>query len=165
MAQLELPTIQILEGSREVSADGQETFAAVSTCAATEGAKGKVYIETYGCQMNVSDSEIVASILHKDGYSTTDRPEDADVILLNTCAIREHAELKIHHRLESLKPYKRRKPKLVIGVLGCMAERMKAKLFEEEKIVNLIAGPDAYRSLPQLIELAETGQKAANVFL
>ncbi|MCS7013228.1 MAG: tRNA (N6-isopentenyl adenosine(37)-C2)-methylthiotransferase MiaB [Chloroherpetonaceae bacterium] len=165
MAQLELPTIQILEGSREVSADGQETFAAVSTCAATEGAKGKVYIETYGCQMNVSDSEIVASILHKDGYSTTDRPEEADVILLNTCAIREHAELKIHHRLESLKPYKRRKPKLVIGVLGCMAERMKAKLFEEEKIVDLIAGPDAYRSLPQLIELAETGQKAANVFL
>lgn len=158
-------TLRILEGSREISADGQETFAAVSTRAATSGTKGKVYIETYGCQMNVSDSEIVAAVLHQDGYSTTDRIEEADVIFLNTCAIRENAELKIHHRLESLRVYKRRNPKLVIGVLGCMAERMKTKLFEEEKIVDLIAGPDAYRSLPQLIELAETGQKAANVFL
>lgn len=158
-------TLRILEGSREISADGQETFAAVSTRAATSGTKGKVYIETYGCQMNVSDSEIVAAVLHQDGYSTTDRIEEADVIFLNTCAIRENAELKIHYRLESLRVYKRRNPKLVIGVLGCMAERMKTKLFEEEKIVDLIAGPDAYRSLPQLIELAETGQKAANVFL
>jgi tRNA-2-methylthio-N6-dimethylallyladenosine synthase len=158
-------TFDIVVGSREVSADGQETFAAISKRSEQHGPKGKVYIETYGCQMNFSDSEIITSILHRDGYSTTDRIEEADVILLNTCAIREHAELKIHHRLSSLKPYKRRNPKLVVGVLGCMAERMKTKLFEEEKIVDLIVGPDAYRSLPHLISLAETGQKAANVFL
>ncbi len=165
MSELRLPTLNIVAGSREVAPDGQETFAALSKRSAHDGTKGKVYIETYGCQMNFSDSEIVASVLYQDGYSTTDRIEEADVIFLNTCAIREHAELKIHHRLNALKPYKRRNPKLVIGVLGCMAERLKAKLFEEEKIVDLIAGPDAYRSIPELLALAETGQKAANVFL
>ncbi|MFN3427574.1 MAG: tRNA (N6-isopentenyl adenosine(37)-C2)-methylthiotransferase MiaB [Candidatus Thermochlorobacter sp.] len=165
MSDFRLSTLNIVAGSREVAPDGQETFAAVSKRAAHGGTKGKVYIETYGCQMNFSDSEIVASVLYQEGYSTTDRMEEADVIFLNTCAIREHAELKIHHRLNALKPYKRRNPKLVIGVLGCMAERLKTKLFEEEKIVDLIAGPDAYRSIPQLLALAETGQKAANVFL
>jgi len=161
---IELPTLNIVEGSKEIASTGEETFVAKSkrSCNAT---KGKVYIESYGCQMNFADSEIVAAIVKADGYSTTDSETDADVIFLNTCAIRENAEQKIHHRLQSLKPLKRKNPKLVIGVLGCMAERMKQSLFEQEKIVDLIAGPDAYRSIPQLIELAESGQKAANVFL
>ncbi len=160
-----LPMLNIISGSREVAADGQETFVATSTRAAETHRKGKVYVETYGCQMNFSDTEIISSVLISEGYGTTDDASDADVIFLNTCAIRDNAEQRIHLRLQQLKGLKRRNPKLVIGVLGCMAERMKSTLFEKEKIVDLIAGPDAYRSLPQLIELAETGQKAANVFL
>ncbi len=161
---IELPTMNIVEGSKELALTGEETFVAKSKRSG-EPKKGKVYIESYGCQMNFSDSEIVAAVVKADGYSTTDSETDADVIFLNTCAIRENAEQKIHHRLQSLKPLKRKNPKLVVGVLGCMAERMKQSLFEQEKIVDLIAGPDAYRSIPQLIELAESGQKAANVFL
>ncbi len=159
-----LTTLNIIEGSKEVATTGEETYAAKSKRSG-EAKKGKVYIESYGCQMNFADSEIVAAVVKADGYSTTDSETDADVIFLNTCAIREHAEQKIHARLQSLKALKRKNPKLVVGVLGCMAERMKQSLFEQEKIVDLIAGPDAYRSIPQLIELAESGQKAANVFL
>jgi tRNA-2-methylthio-N6-dimethylallyladenosine synthase len=155
----------VLDGSKEIAATGEETFVGVSKSRTTANAKGKVYIESYGCQMNFADSEIVASVVATDGYSITNSEADADVILLNTCAVRDNAEQKIHFRLNALKPYKRKNPKLVVGVLGCMAERMKQTLFAEEKIVDLIAGPDAYRSIPQLLELAETGQKAANVFL
>jgi tRNA-2-methylthio-N6-dimethylallyladenosine synthase len=125
----------------------------------------RLYIETYGCQMNVSDSEIVASILQEQGFSTTDKAELADVILLNTCAIRDNAEQKVRNRLQHLKALKKKAPGKLIGVLGCMAERLKTKLLEEEKAVDLVVGPDAYRDLPKLVEEAGTGQKAVNVFL
>lgn len=125
----------------------------------------RLYIESYGCQMNFSDSEIVTSILAEEGYQTTQDADDADVVLLNTCAIRDNAEQKIRHRLQHLNAIKRQRPEMVIGVLGCMAERLKAKLIEEEKVVDLVVGPDAYRSLPGLIGEAEGGQKGINVFL
>ena len=115
--------------------------------------------------MNFSDSEIVASILNKEGYSTTTNFEDADLIFLNTCSIRENAENKVRQRLQDFKKIKKHKPSALVGVLGCMAERLKTKFLEEEKIVDLVVGPDAYRDLPQLIEVAEGGQKAVNVIL
>ena len=127
--------------------------------------KKKLYIESYGCQMNFSDSEIVASILKEGGFATTSSADDADVIFLNTCAIRDNAEQKVRNRLMHLTGLKRRRPGTIVGVLGCMAERLKTKLLEEEKVVDLVAGPDAYRDLPRLVEEAETGQKAVNVFL
>ena len=123
------------------------------------------YIESYGCAMNFADSEVVASILQKDNIGSTTVIEDADVILINTCSIREKAEEKIRKRLTEFKQLKKQKPGLVIGVLGCMAERLKGNLIEEEKLVDIVVGPDAYRTLPQLIEEAETGQKAVNVLL
>ena len=126
---------------------------------------GKVYIESYGCQMNFADSEVVTSILINNGYGTTSNIQDADTILLNTCAIRDNAEQKIRHRLQTFKAIKSKKPKVVIGILGCMAERLKLKLIEEEKLVDLVAGPDAYRDLPNLLDQIENGQKAINVFL
>lgn len=123
------------------------------------------YIESYGCQMNFSDSEIVASILHAEGFGATKDITLADLILINTCSIREKAEQTIRKRLTEFRKLKHAKPGLLIGVLGCMAERIKAKLLEEEKLVDLVVGPDAYRSLPTLVEEAETGQKAINVLL
>ncbi|HNN31538.1 MAG TPA: tRNA (N6-isopentenyl adenosine(37)-C2)-methylthiotransferase MiaB [Chitinophagaceae bacterium] len=123
------------------------------------------YIESYGCQMNFSDSEIVASILHAEGFGATKDITIADLILINTCSIREKAEQTIRKRLTEFRKLKHAKPGLLIGVLGCMAERIKAKLLEEEKLVDLVVGPDAYRSLPTLVEEAETGQKAINVLL
>lgn len=125
----------------------------------------KLLLESYGCQMNFSDSEIVASILAKEGFSTTRDPEEADVVLLNTCAIRDNAEQRIRGRLDYLRSIKKRKPEMTIGVLGCMAERLREKLIEEEKLVDLVVGPDAYRDLPNLIDRVETGQKAVNVLL
>ena len=122
------------------------------------------YIESYGCQMNVSDSEIITAILSKNGFQQVTKAEKADVILLNTCAIRDHAEQKIRHRLKELNPIKKQKHSL-IGVLGCMAERLKNQLLNEEQLVDIVAGPDAYRSLPNLIEEAEDGKKAVNVLL
>ncbi len=127
--------------------------------------KRKLYIESYGCQMNFSDSEIVTSILQEGGYATTANFENADVILLNTCAIRENAEQKVRNRLNNFGYLKKKRPDLVVGVLGCMAERLKTKFLEEEKIVDVVAGPDAYRDLPNLLNEAEDGQKAINVFL
>ena len=115
------------------------------------GQTRKLYIESYGCQMNFSDSEIVASILAKEGYDTTSDIDQADIIFLNTCSIREKAEQTIRHRLKHIHGFKKRKPELLVGVLGCMAERLKTNLLEEEKIVDLVAGPDAYRDLPKLI--------------
>ena len=126
---------------------------------------GKVYIESYGCQMNFADSEVVTSILINNGYGTTSNIQDADTILLNTCAIRDNAEQKIRHRLQTFKAIKSTNPTVVICILGCMAERLKLKLIEEEKLVDLVAGPDAYRDLPNLLDQIENGQKAINVFL
>ncbi len=127
----------------------------------------QVYLETYGCQMNVSDSEIVASILKENGYGLTGRLEDADVILINTCAIRENAEQKVRRRLAEVRAHKRHnRPDLKIGVLGCMAERLRENLLEQEKLVDLVVGPDAYRDLPRLLgETADTGQAVVNVQL
>ncbi|HWB62739.1 MAG TPA: tRNA (N6-isopentenyl adenosine(37)-C2)-methylthiotransferase MiaB [Chitinophagales bacterium] len=130
------------------------------------GVQGKkFYIESYGCQMNFADSEVVASILANAGFDSTTEFTDADLILLNTCAIRENAEQRVRHRLQHLQGVKKKKKGALIGVLGCMAERLKEKFLEEEKIVDIVAGPDAYRALPGLIEEAETGQKAVNVLL
>lgn len=123
------------------------------------------YIESYGCQMNFSDSEIVASILQENGYSLTPDPQLADLLLLNTCSIREKAEETIRKRLKEFKALKKNQPHLQVGILGCMAERLKSKLLEEEKLVDLVVGPDAYRDLPNLIQTVDEGQKAVNVFL
>ena len=125
----------------------------------------KLYLESYGCQMNFADSEVVASILVKDGYETTRNVDEADVVFINTCSIRENAEAKVRKRLTEFKSKKVTNPNLVIGILGCMAERLKKALLEEEKLVDLIAGPDSYRDLPNLIEEVGTGQKAVNVLL
>src|ERR1700759_2072007 len=125
----------------------------------------KFYIESYGCQMNCSDSEIVASILQTEGFGATRNYEEADLVLLNTCSIREKAEQTVRKRLTEFKKTKQAKPGMLVGVLGCMAERLKSKFLEEEKLVDLVVGPDAYRTLPVLIEEAETGQKSVNVLL
>lgn len=125
----------------------------------------KFYIESYGCQMNFSDSEIVASILNEQGFGATRNLEDADLIFLNTCSIREKAEQTVRKRLTEFRKIKKEKPGLLVGMLGCMAERLKTKLLEEEKLVDMVVGPDAYRSLPGLIEEAGDGRKAVNVLL
>jgi len=125
----------------------------------------KLYIESYGCQMNFADSEVVASILRNNGYSTTSDVVEADLILLNTCAIRDNAEQRVRNRLSILNSNKRRNPSLKIGVLGCMAERLKTQFLEEEKMVDLVVGPDAYRDLPNLLQEVDEGHKAVNVFL
>ncbi len=127
--------------------------------------KKKFYIESYGCQMNFSDSEIVASILNTAGFGATRNVEEASLVLLNTCSIREKAEQTVRKRLQEFRKHKESNPALLIGVLGCMAERLKANLLEEEKLVDMVVGPDAYRTLPGLIEEAEGGQKAVNVLL
>src|SRR6478752_9001813 len=123
------------------------------------------YIESYGCQMNFSDSEIVASILNREGFGATRNYEEADLVLLNTCSIREKAEQTVRKRLTEFRKIKEAKPGMLVGVLGCMAERLKSKFLEEEQLVDIVVGPDAYRSLPALVEEAETGQKAVNVLL
>lgn len=125
----------------------------------------KFYIESYGCQMNFADSEVVASILSEAGFDSTSEFNDADLILINTCAIRDNAEQRVRYRLQHLGGVKKRKKGALIGVLGCMAERLKEKFLEEEKLVDIVAGPDAYRTLPGLIEEAGSGQKAVNVLL
>lgn len=125
----------------------------------------KFYIESYGCAMNFNDSEIVASILNKEGFGATRDVEEADLVLLNTCSIREKAEQTVRKRLTEFKSIKKAKPGFLVGVLGCMAERLKSKFLEEEKLVDMVVGPDSYRSLPDLIEEASSGQKAINVLL
>lgn len=125
----------------------------------------KVYIESYGCQMNHSDSEIVASILAKEGYTTAASPEGADLVLLNTCSIREKAEYTVMQRINEMKALKQARPALKVGVLGCMAERMREDLLVKKKVVDLVVGPDAYRSLPGLLDEVEGGQRAVNVLL
>lgn len=125
----------------------------------------KLYIESYGCQMNFSDSEIVASILSKEGFNTTSELQEADLVLLNTCSIRDKAEQTIRRRLEQFNAVKRTNPKMKVGVLGCMAERLKTKFLEEEHIVDMVVGPDAYKDLPNLLEEVDMGRDAINVIL
>ncbi len=132
---------------------------------AKEGNSRKLYIESYGCQMNFSDSEIVASILAKEGYNTTQNLEEADLVLVNTCSIRDKAEQTVRKRLEKYNAVKRLNSKMKVGVLGCMAERLKEKFLDEEKIVDMVVGPDAYKDLPNLIKEIESGRDAVNVVL
>lgn len=127
--------------------------------------KRKLYIESYGCQMNFSDSEIVASILVNEGFNTTQTLEEADLVLVNTCSIREKAEQTIRKRLEQFNAVKRHRPAMKVGVLGCMAERLKHKFLEEEHIVDLVVGPDAYKDLPNLLQEIDSGREAINVIL
>jgi len=131
----------------------------------TETSENKLYIQSYGCQMNFADSEIVASILKKAGYTTTTDPQQANLILINTCSIREKAEQTVRKRIKEFKKTKRKNKDLIIGILGCMAERLKSKFLEEEKLVDLVIGPDAYRDLPKLIKRTQDGRKAVNVIL
>ena len=130
----------------------------------TVGAK-KLYVETYGCQMNVGDSEIIIAVMNAAGYGYTERIEEADVILVNTCSVRDNAEQRIWGRLREFRRFKRQKPSLIVGVVGCMAERLKEELLEGDDIVNLVAGPDAYRTMPALVAAAEEGEKSVNVQL
>jgi tRNA-2-methylthio-N6-dimethylallyladenosine synthase len=127
--------------------------------------KNNVYIETYGCQMNLADTEIVLGILKKQGYDVTDKPEDADVVLLNTCSIRDNAEQRIYGRIGNLKTLKANNPALVLGILGCMAERLRKDLVEDKKAVDLVVGPDEYRRLPEYIDVALNGDKGIGVKL
>jgi tRNA-2-methylthio-N6-dimethylallyladenosine synthase len=131
----------------------------------TDASSKKLYIESYGCQMNFSDSEVVASIMSENGFSTTRDVDEADVVLINTCSIRDNAEKRVRKRLTEFKKKKADNPEMVVGILGCMAERLKKSLLEQEKLVDLVAGPDAYRDLPNLIDEVGTGQKAVNVLL
>ncbi len=149
----DLEILEDIDAPKKVAAEAQGTR--------------NVYLETYGCQMNVSDSEIVASVLRNDGFGLTHDPDAADIVLINTCAIRENAEQKVRHRLATFRAQKRKgRSNLKLGVLGCMAERLRHKLLDEEKLVDLVVGPDAYRDLPNLLnETASSGQAAVNVQL
>ncbi len=151
-------------GQNKVIDEGRQGEATMVDIAQAANGK-KLYVESYGCQMNFSDSEVVASIMTKEGYSTTRNIDEADVVLINTCSIRENAETRVRNRLTEFKIKKETNPELVVGILGCMAERLKKALLEEEKLVDLVAGPDAYRDLPNLVEEVGTGQKAVNVLL
>lgn len=148
-----------------IGSQAVETCDYKTTVEENTGKSKKLYIESYGCQMNFSDSEIVASIMKENGFDTTSEFEQADVIFLNTCSIREKAELTVRNRLAQFNTLKREKPDVTIGVLGCMAERIKDQLLEEEKLVDVVVGPDAYRDLPKLVAGAEEGQKGVNTFL
>lgn len=156
------PTLWNLNKTIEEDKQGQ----ALSQDKALYNANGKhFYIESYGCQMNFSDSEIVASVLNEVGYAATRNMAEADLILINTCSIREKAEQTVRKRLRVFDEVKQQRPGTMVGVLGCMAERLKQKLLEEEKLVDLVVGPDAYRDLPNLIDTVEEGDKGVNVFL
>ncbi len=150
---------KVIDESRQGEAYGQGILSE------DNGYARRFYIESYGCQMNFSDSEIVASILNNSGFGATRNIDEADLIFLNTCSIREKAEQTVRKRLTEFKKIKQSKPDMLVGVLGCMAERLKSKLLEQEKLVDIVVGPDAYRSLPILIEEAGSGTKAVNVLL
>lgn len=150
-------------GSEKVIEEKNQGQALLTT--KKEGNLKKLYIESYGCQMNLNDSEIVASILSEDGYNTTHIIEEADLVLVNTCSIREKAEQTVRKRLEKYNAIKKINPTMKVGVLGCMAERLKAQFLEEEKIIDLVVGPDAYRDLPNLLEDVKEGRDAVNVIL
>ena len=125
----------------------------------------KLYIESYGCAMNFADSEIVASLMLDMGFETTPEYKEADVIFINTCSIRDNAEQRVRNRLREFSAAKKKKPGMTIGVLGCMAERLKSKFLEEEKLVDIVIGPDSYRDLPNLLSQADEGMRAVNVLL
>lgn len=154
------PTLESIDKKMDESIQGQPYSNSDMNAAGK-----KFYIESYGCAMNFSDSEIVASILSGEGYSPTKNIKESDLILINTCSIREKAESTVRQRLRVFNKVKKEKPALLVGVLGCMAERLKAKFLDEEKLVDMVVGPDAYRDLPTLIAGAEGGQKGVNVFL
>ena len=137
----------------------------INTLRPLQGDGRKLFIETYGCQMNVGDSEIVVSIMQDEGYFHTDSLDEADIVLINTCSIRDNAEQRIWGRLNELRRYRRRKPSLIVGVIGCMAERLKEQLIESEYGVDIVAGPDSYRDLPHLVREAEAGGEGINVML
>lgn len=158
------PTLEGLEQHKLLDESRQGEALAVEQMEGNTAGK-RFYIESYGCQMNFSDSEIVASILYEQGFGLTKDFNEADLILLNTCAIRDNAEQRVRNRLKELKAVKKRKPDALIGMLGCMAERLKSDLLEEEKLVDIVCGPDAYRDLPKLVNSADDGQKAVNVLL
>ncbi len=157
------------EGDRNIDEARQGEAINVDTLAFAGGnnsvGQKKLYLESYGCAMNFSDSEIIASIMNDVGYTTTKDPQEADLILVNTCSIREKAEERVRNRLNEFKRYKKKNRQLVVGMLGCMAERLKESLLEQEKLVDLVVGPDAYRDLPSLVEKVNGGQKAVNVLL
>jgi len=157
MEGLELLTTKVHDENRQgeayAPASGENIF------------KKHFYVESYGCAMNFADTEVVASILQSNGFGATQNMEEADLVFVNTCSIREKAELTVRRRLTEFKQLKKKNPGLLVGVLGCMAERLKEKFLQEEKLVDLVVGPDAYRTLPALIQEAETGQKAVNVLL
>lgn len=153
---------QISEKYHDESRQG-EALMLESPIAAPNGRK--LFIESYGCQMNFADSEVVASIMLEMGFQTTNDFNEADVIFINTCSIRENAEQRVRKRLTDFKAAKKNKPGMIVGVLGCMAERLKAKFLEEEKLVDVVVGPDAYRDLPKLIQSADEGIKSVNVLL
>ena len=151
------------EGNKVIDETRQGEATMVDSVGVSNGKK--LFLESYGCAMNFSDSEIIASILTGIGFQTTNKLEEANVVFLNTCAIRDNAENRVRQRLQDLKKSKKHNPGLIVGVLGCMAERLKSKLLEEEKLVDIVAGPDSYRDLPNLIEQVENGHKAVNVLL
>ncbi|GEP88421.1 tRNA-2-methylthio-N6-dimethylallyladenosine synthase [Chitinophaga terrae (ex Kim and Jung 2007)] len=155
----------MLDLDSKVHDESRQGEAYAPVAASTQTYNKRFYIESYGCAMNFNDSEIVASILGEEGYGPTRNVEEANLILVNTCSIREKAEQTVRNRLTEFKRYKQRTPGMLVGVLGCMAERLKGKLLEEEKLVDIVVGPDAYRSLPSLIAEAEGGQKSVNVLL
>ncbi len=140
-------------------------FEFINTLRPLTGEGRKLFIETYGCQMNVGDTEIIISLLQQHGYRYTEQQAEADVILINTCSVRDNAEQRIWGRLSEMRRLKKQKPSLVVGIVGCMAERLKEELLRAETGVDVVAGPDAYRDLPNLLRHAEAGQKGANVLL
>lgn len=155
----------MIEDISVINKEEAQAYCEVKVTEENPGSGKRLYIESYGCQMNFSDSEIVASILAKEGFGTTNELEAADVIFLNTCSIREKAEQTVRNRLQHFNKLKKQNPEIVVGVLGCMAERLKAKLLEEEQIVDLVVGPDAYRDLPSLVAESFDGRKGVNTFL
>jgi tRNA-2-methylthio-N6-dimethylallyladenosine synthase len=162
---LDLDVLQPVSSAPDARSEVDRPTPLAQSWAARDGGR-RVFIETYGCQMNVADSELVASILGGQGYGLTQQEDEADVVLINTCAIREKAEDRVRARLAKFRAIKvKERPDLTIGVLGCMAERLRKKLLEEEALVDIVAGPDAYRDLPNLLASAETGQAAVNVQL
>lgn len=171
MSKCQLSTLKIIPlHPNYYSMHGQDKLLAEElqgspTILESKGNGKNLFLESYGCAMNFSDSEIVASVLSEHGYSTVDKIENADLILVNTCSIRDKAEQTVRKRLNYFKSLKKKNSDLKVGVLGCMAERLKSQLLEEEKLVDLVVGPDAYRDIPKLLEDVDTGQKAVNVLL
>ncbi|HAP02043.1 MAG TPA: tRNA (N6-isopentenyl adenosine(37)-C2)-methylthiotransferase MiaB, partial [Bacteroidetes bacterium] len=157
------PGLETLDKQHDESRQGEAL--SVSQTTEKNAPIKNLYIESYGCAMNFSDSEIIASILAEEGFGVTKNFSEADLILINTCSIRDKAEEKIRMRISELKSVKQSNPNALIGIMGCMAERLKNQLLEEEKVVDLVVGPDAYRELPSLVRSAEEGSKAINVLL